>query len=104
VTRALTPAETGSDYERNTGVVIVETFRTQALSPREIGAVLVANHGPFVWADDARRAVELAEVLEYLAQVNLATHQLTDADTAPDRHLVEKHYLRKHGAGAYYGQ
>lgn len=104
VTRALTPAETESDYERHTGVVIVETFHTLGLSPRDISAVLVANHGPFVWADDAGRAVELAGVLEYLAQVNLATHQLAGGDTAPDRHLVEKHYLRKHGAGAYYGQ
>lgn len=104
VTRPMTQAEIEGDYERNTGVVIVETFQTLGLSPRDVSAALVANHGPFVWAEDAGMAVERAGVLEYLARLNLATHQLTDADTVPGRFLVDKHYLRKHGAGAYYGQ
>ena len=104
VTRAMTEAEVVTDYERNTGLVIVETFRTLGLSPEEVGAVLVANHGPFVWADDPVRAVEAARVLEYLAEVNLAARIINPAEPAPDRFLTDKHYLRKHGAQAYYGQ
>ena len=100
----MTKVEVETDYERNTGLVIVETFREQGLSPVEVSAALVANHGPFVWDDDAMHAVEKAGVLEYLARLNLATHQLADGDTAPDRFLIDKHYLRKHGASAYYGQ
>jgi L-ribulose-5-phosphate 4-epimerase len=104
VTRPMTDAEVASDYERNTGLVIVETFRTLGLSPSEIGAVLVANHGPFVWADDPMHAVEAARVLEYLAEVNLAARLINPAGPAPDRFLIDRHYLRKHGAQAYYGQ
>jgi L-ribulose-5-phosphate 4-epimerase len=104
VTRAMTEAEVVTDYERNTGLVIVETFRTLGLSPEEVGAVLVANHGPFVWADDPTHAVEAARVLEYLAEVNLAARILNPAEPVPDRFLIDKHYLRKHGAQAYYGQ
>lgn len=104
VTRAMTEAEVASDYERNTGLVIVETFRTLGLSPVEIGAVLVANHGPFVWAEDPVHAVEAARVLEYLAEVNLAARIINPAEPMPDRFLIDKHYLRKHGAQAYYGQ
>jgi L-ribulose-5-phosphate 4-epimerase len=104
VTRAMTEAEVASDYERNTGLVIVETFRTRGISPDEVGAVLVANHGPFVWADDPMRAVEAARVLEYLAEVNLAARIINPAEPVADRFLVDRHYLRKHGAHAYYGQ
>lgn len=104
VTRPMTEAEVASDYERNTGLVIVETFRTLGLSPVEIGAVLVANHGPFVWAEDPVHAVEAARVLEYLAEVNLAARLVNPAEPAPDRFLIDRHYLRKHGAQAYYGQ
>lgn len=104
VTRPMTDAEVTVDYERNTGLVIVETFRLLGLSPQEVGAALVANHGPFVWADDPVHAVEAARVLEYLAEVNLAARILNPAEPEPGRHLIDKHYLRKHGAGAYYGQ
>jgi len=104
VTRAMTEAEVVTDYERNTGLVIVETFRTLGLSPDEIGAALVANHGPFVWADDPTHAVEAARVLEYLAEVNLAARIINPDEPEPDRFLIDKHYLRKHGAHAYYGQ
>jgi L-ribulose-5-phosphate 4-epimerase len=93
-----------SAYERNTGRVIVETFESRGLSPVEISAVLVANHGPFVWAADPMHAVEAAQVLEYLAEVNLAARIINPAEPALDRFLVDKHYLRKHGAQAYYGQ
>jgi L-ribulose-5-phosphate 4-epimerase len=104
VTRAMTRDEVETDYERNTGLVIIETFRSLGLSPDEVSAALVANHGPFVWSTDAEAAVEKATILEYLARLNLVTHQLTDRDVAPDSFLIDKHYLRKHGAGAYYGQ
>jgi L-ribulose-5-phosphate 4-epimerase len=104
VTRPMTEAEVAGDYERNTGIVIVETFRARGLSPEEIGAVLVANHGPFVWSDDPAHAVEAAHVLEYLAEVNLAARVINPAEPEADRFLVDRHYLRKHGARAYYGQ
>jgi L-ribulose-5-phosphate 4-epimerase len=104
VARPMTEAEVTADYERNTGLVIVETFRARGLSPEEIGAVLVANHGPFIWADDPMHAVEAARVLEYLAEVNLAARIINPAEPVPDRFLIDRHYLRKHGAQAYYGQ
>lgn len=104
VARPMTEAEVTADYERNTGLVIVETFRARGLSPEEIGAVLVANHGPFIWADDPMLAVEAAHVLEYLAEVNLAARVINPAEPPPDRFLIDRHYLRKHGAQAYYGQ
>ena len=104
VTRPMTEAEVLSEYERNTGLVIVETFRTLDLSPVEVPAALVANHGPFVWSDDPMHAVEVARVLEFLAGVNLSARMLNPAEPAPDRFLIDKHYLRKHGAHAYYGQ
>jgi len=104
VARPMTEAEVTADYERNTGLVIVETFRARGLSPEEVGAVLVANHGPFIWADDPMLAVEAAHVLEYLAEVNLAARIINPAEPAPDRFLIDRHYLRKHGAHAYYGQ
>jgi L-ribulose-5-phosphate 4-epimerase len=104
VTRPLSRDEVESNYERQTGLVIVETFRTAGISPRDIPAALVANHGPFVWGADAGRAVETAVVLEFVARTNLSTSQLAAAETAPDRWLIDKHFLRKHGADAYYGQ
>ena len=66
--------------------------------------MLVANHGPFIWADDPMLAVEAAHVLEYLAEVNLAARIINPAEPPPDRFLIDRHYLRKHGAQAYYGQ
>jgi L-ribulose-5-phosphate 4-epimerase len=104
VARPMTEAEVASDYERNTGLVIVETIKVMGLSPVEVGAALVANHGPFIWADDPMLAVEAAHVLEYLAEVNLAARIINPAEPAPDRFLIDRHYLRKHGAQAYYGQ
>jgi len=104
VTRPMTEAEVASDYERNTGLVIVETFRSLGLSPVEVPAALVANHGPFVWSDDPMHAVEVARVLEFIARVNLSARLLNPAEPAPERFLIDKHYLRKHGAQAYYGQ
>ncbi|MDR1496017.1 MAG: L-ribulose-5-phosphate 4-epimerase [Clostridiales Family XIII bacterium] len=100
-TRALTDAEIGGDYEAETGKVIAETI---GLSTPDSRAVLVASHGPFAWGKDAMSAVISAAVLEEVAF--MAWHTLAiDPDTPPiGRELMDKHYLRKHGDAAYYGQ
>lgn len=104
VTRALTRAEVEGEYERNTGLVIVETFRRGALAPEEMPAVLVASHGPFTWGREAFAAVEHARVLEQVARMAYAAHVLAPGAPAPDAFLIDKHYRRKHGKDAYYGQ
>lgn len=104
VTRPLKRAEVEDGYERNTGLVIVERFRERALSAEEIPAVLVANHGPFAWGRDALEAVENAELVELLARMELRVRLLDPNASRPDAFLVEKHYQRKHGKTAYYGQ
>jgi L-ribulose-5-phosphate 4-epimerase len=103
-TRPLTQAEVESDYETNTGLVIVEAYREQHLSPADVPAVLVANHGPFTWGPTALKAIENAEVLEYLARLEWRVRALAPDAPRPDAFLVDKHFLRKHGPGAYYGQ
>lgn len=106
VTRALRKKEVDREYERNTGLVIVETFRRGRLSPHDVQAVLVVSHGPFTWGATAAAAVENAAILEYLARMEIHVramgfgHELEP----PAAYLVDKHYLRKHGATAYYGQ
>ena len=104
VTRALTRAEVESEYERNTGLVIVESFRTLGLSADDVPGVLVASHGPFTWGSDAHEAVERAAVLEYLARIGCAVRVLSSDAPAPAQYLIDKHFLRKHGKDAYYGQ
>jgi L-ribulose-5-phosphate 4-epimerase len=104
VTRAMTRDEVERDYEKNTGRVIVELFRSGGISPDEMGAVLVANHGPFTWGADPFKAIEHAEVLEYLARVEWRVRSLNPDAPRPDAFLVDKHHRRKHGPGAYYGQ
>jgi L-ribulose-5-phosphate 4-epimerase len=107
VTRALTQAEVERDYERNTGLVIVETFRTRALSPDEMPAVLVVNHASFAWGADCARAIEHAQVLELVARMEWRTRVMTPPGVPParpDEFLVDRHFLRKHGPGATYGQ
>jgi L-ribulose-5-phosphate 4-epimerase len=104
VTRPLTKDEVDGDYEGNTGLVIVETFRENGHSPEEVAAVLVANHGPFTWGRDASDAVENARILEYLAGMEIDARLLAPKARRPDIFLVDKHYLRKHGKDAYYGQ
>jgi L-ribulose-5-phosphate 4-epimerase len=104
VTRPLTADEVNGDYERETGHIIVEAFTTAGIDPRQVQAVLVANHGPFAWADDPTRAVETARVLEYLARLNLLTRVVATGEPTMDAFLIDKHYLRKHGERAYYGQ
>jgi L-ribulose-5-phosphate 4-epimerase len=102
VTRNLSRKETIENYEKNTGLVIIETFET--LNPEEIPAVLVANHGPFVWGRDPRDAVFHAVIVEYLAKMEIHTRLLNPEARRPPQYLVDKHYQRKHGANAYYGQ
>ena len=104
VTRPLRQSEVDDAYERNTGRVIVETFRAIGLSPADVPGVLVANHGPFTWGADAAQAVEHARVLEYLARIEVMTRLLAADAPSPDGFLIEKHHRRKHGPDAYYGQ
>ena len=104
VTRPMTQAEVEREYEKNTGHVIVEAFTSGGISPDEMSAVLVANHGPFTWGPDAFKAIEHAEVLEYLARLEWRVRALNPGAPRPDAFLVDKHHLRKHGPGAYYGQ
>jgi L-ribulose-5-phosphate 4-epimerase len=104
VTRSMTRDEVEGDYERETGLVIVETFRRAGVSPDDVPAVLVANHGPFAWGRDPFEAIEHARVLEFLARLESVTRSIAPHAPRPPAHLIDKHYLRKHGAGAYYGQ
>lgn len=104
VTRALTRREVAGDYERNTGRVIVELFREQRLSPDDVPAVLVRQHGPFAWGGDALAAVENARALELVARLEILVRATGARVNPPARFLIDKHFLRKHGKGAYYGQ
>ena len=101
-TRPLTPKEIKTDYEANTGRVIVEAFRQ--LDPRQHPAVLVAGHGPFTWGADADEAVHQAAVLEFVAHLAAETLRVNPQARPLPRVLLDKHFLRKHGPGAYYGQ
>lgn len=104
VTRPMSEEEVERDYERNTGLVIVEAFRGMDLLPSEVPAVLVANHGPFTWGSDPFKAIEHAEVLEYLARVEWRVRTLNPGAARPAPFLVDRHHQRKHGPRAYYGQ
>jgi L-ribulose-5-phosphate 4-epimerase len=103
VTRPMRSEEVEHDYEKNTGLVIVETFAS-GISPYDVPAVLVANHGPFAWGDDPAHAIEHARVLEYVARLDWRVRTMAPDAPPPDRFLIDKHYLRKHGPKAYYGQ
>lgn len=103
-TRRMTADEIGGAYEKETGTVIIETFRNLTLDPASIPAVLVYSHGPFAWGRDATDAVHNAVVLEELAKMAYRSLHLTPDQTRMQSELLDKHYLRKHGAGAYYGQ
>jgi L-ribulose-5-phosphate 4-epimerase len=104
VTRPMRPEEIALDYERNTGLVIVETFSAGGFSPDDVTAVLVSNHGPFVWGGDPLEAVERAQVLEFLARMEITSRMIAPDAPRPGAPLVNKHYERKHGTTAYYGQ
>ncbi|MEE3662797.1 L-ribulose-5-phosphate 4-epimerase [Brenneria sp. g21c3] len=103
-TRQMKEEEIAGDYEYETGKVIVETFKAHSLSAKDIPAVLVNGHGPFAWGEDALNAVHNAVVLEEIAYMNLFTHQLRPQIGPMQQKLLDKHYLRKHGKDAYYGQ
>lgn len=100
--RSLTPEEVAEDYEGNTGVVIVERF--QELDPDEAPGVLVEHHGPFAWGGDAAASVRNAIALETIAEMAIATFALRPEAGPIPAHILEKHYRRKHGPDAYYGQ
>ena len=108
-TRSMKKSEVFGEYEKETGNVIVESFRN--MNPMDTPAVLVRNHGPFAWGTDADNAVHNAVVLEQVAKMgfvsmslNLSTLDIVNHKPSMNRHLIEKHYSRKHGPNAYYGQ
>lgn len=107
-TRALTEKEVNSDYELNTGKVIVEAFNRRGIKASECPAVLVHRHGPFTWGKDEIKAVENALILEEVSKTAYQTENVAtlsaDSDVGIDKYLLDKHYLRKHGENAYYGQ
>lgn len=104
VTRPMKKKEVAGDYELNTGQVIIERFRELKLDPMRVPAVLVANHGPFTWGADPFKAVEYAEILEFLARLEWRVRTLAPDVPLPDDYLVDRHFERKHGPKAYYGQ
>jgi L-ribulose-5-phosphate 4-epimerase len=104
VTRPMRAAEVERDYELHTGAVIVEAFALAKLSPDDMPAVLVANHGPFTWGADPFEAIERAEALEFVARLEWRVRALNPDAPRPDTCLVDKHHSRKHGPSAYYGQ
>jgi len=101
-TRSMTSEEINGEYEKETGTVIIETFK--AIDPLTIPGVLVKNHGPFAWGKDAKEAVHNAVVLEEVAEMNYKTITLNPDVKTIQQELLDKHYLRKHGENAYYGQ
>ncbi|MDH2924639.1 L-ribulose 5-phosphate 4-epimerase [Nicoletella semolina] len=103
-TRKMTPEEIAGEYEKETGKVIVETFRKRGIEPKEIPCVLVHSHGPFTWGKNAFDAVHNAVVLEEVAYMNFVSHQIRPNIGSMQQELLDKHYLRKHGVNAYYGQ
>ena len=102
--RHLTQEELDEDYEKNTGITIVETFKERGIDPVAVPAVLCFSHGPFTWGKDPAQAVYHSVVLEECAKMGIFTKIVNpDAAPAPQR-MLNKHYLRKHGPNAYYGQ
>lgn len=102
--RHLTAAELEEDYEKNTGKVIIETFQNRNIDPVAVPAVICHSHGPFTWGKDAAQAVYHAVVLEEVAKMALFTRQIDPAAAPAPQSMQDKHYLRKHGPNAYYGQ
>jgi len=104
VTRHLSPEEIAEDYEANTGRVIAERFAAGGLDPLEAPAVLDASHGPFAWGSTVEEALENAIALEAIAAMAFCTVALDASAPAIPQELLDKHFRRKHGPGAYYGQ
>ena len=99
----LTPEEVLDAYEYYTGMKIISEFETKKISPLEMGACLLTGHGPFTWGETVDKAVENSIVLEAIAQMGINTLSLNPQVKLP-QYILDKHYLRKHGASAYYGQ
>lgn len=102
--RYLSQAEIDEGYEWNTGKVIVETFEERGLDPMAIPGVLLHGHGPFTWGKNAKAAVMNAVVLDEVAKMNLFARELNHFAPELPQRILDKHYLRKHGKNAYYGQ
>ena len=103
--RHLTKEELDEDYEKNTGKIIIETFKERGIDTKAVPGVICASHGPFTWGKDAAQAVYHAVVLEEVAKMALFTRQIKGPDALPaPKHVQDKHYMRKHGPNAYYGQ
>lgn len=103
-TRQLTDEEVKEAYEENTGKVIVETFKERNISPNEVPAVLVYGHGPFTWGKTPKKAVENSLILEEVCTMARETEMVNSHISTIPQYLLDKHYFRKHGADAYYGQ
>ena len=103
-TRKMTTEEIKGEYEKETGKVIIETFKNRNISADDIPAVLVNSHGPFAWGKDPMGSVHNAVVLEELAKMAFQTETLNKEVSKMQEDLLNKHFLRKHGANAYYGQ
>jgi L-ribulose-5-phosphate 4-epimerase len=101
-TRALSKEEVESAYEKNTGLVIIEKFKN--INPMEIPAVLVKKHGPFAWGKDCLEAVHNAKVLEEICEMATYTEIINAKSERAEQYMLDKHFLRKHGKNAYYGQ
>ncbi len=102
-TRELSGQEVTEGYEKNTGKVIIETIDKTGYDPMEIPGIVVKNHGPFAWGTSAANAVHNAVVMEKIAEMDIKT-LLLNPDSKLDRYILDKHYMRKHGKNAYYGQ
>ena len=102
--RGLTKEEIEGEYEKNTGIVIADEFAARKKDPHATPATLVRNHGVFSWGRDAKEAVHNAVVVEEVAKMAARTERLNADVTPAPQELQDKHYFRKHGAGAYYGQ
>ena len=103
-TRKMTPEEIGGEYEKDTGTVIIETFEKRGIDPDSVPAVLVNSHGPFTWGKNPHDAVYNSVVLEELARMAMYTEQINKDIQPMQQELLDKHFLRKHGVNAYYGQ
>lgn len=103
-TRSLLKEEISKNYELNTGKVIVETLVKKNYKPLEMPGIIVSNHGPFTWGKTASDAVHNAKVVEEVCKMAFRTEKINQSVEKIDDHLLDKHYLRKHGKNAYYGQ
>ena len=102
--RALTKEEIESDYEKNTGLVIIETLKERNINPMDIPGIILSSHGPFAWGKDVANAVYNAVVLEEVAKMAYRTIQINKDVKRVEQYLLDKHYFRKHGKNSYYGQ